>query len=389
MTCAGLMALATAIGIKGELKASNKPAGKGLGKPERDPAVERGFRRLERHLLDDYGGGRGPERGPVFQGPNFHYFVWSLERVGVLYSAERIGQVQWYPWGCERLLATQRPNGSWEGEHGPLINTSFSLLFLNRANIAPELSRALAGKFSGSGMEALRGADALRQYAESRGESAGLASSVEKPAEPPPLPKDLKQASIGQLVAALGGAAEAQKAAADELAQRQPSYADVKDHVAKLWERTGSANPAVAAAARAQVVNAFQRAPMSHCLFWLGSGDAQLAELIGQQVDGRIARADAARLDEYRNVAAAVLKENSFGSGSKEAALDLLVRLKGRSAAILVEALPNLTRDLWPKAGESLKTLTGEDFGPHDGDGAAEVLEAQKRWRAWQEKQKP
>jgi hypothetical protein len=72
------------------------------------------------------------------------YFLWSVERIAVLFSLKSIGNKDWYLWGAEMLLAHQEPNGCWErgGYYQPhqIINTCFALLFLKRANLAPDLS---------------------------------------------------------------------------------------------------------------------------------------------------------------------------------------------------------------------------------------------------------
>ena len=75
------------------------------------------------------------------------YFLWSVERVGVIFNLKKIGGQDWYTWGSEILVANQDANGSWaEGRfHGshPVVNTSFALLFLKRANLAKDLTAKL------------------------------------------------------------------------------------------------------------------------------------------------------------------------------------------------------------------------------------------------------
>jgi hypothetical protein len=336
----------------------------------------------------------------VFRGQRDYYFLWSLERVGVLFGTEKIGQVEWYPWGVRRLLPAQRADGSWSGNYGEVICTSFALLFLCRANVAPELSQALTGKFNAeAGMRAYQpGEEARKALRDLAGrKSTGRSPDPTRPGKPAaaeaaPIPKPtapgLQQAPVSQLLDALGedSPAAERSAAAAELGRRQPTYGEVKDHLPALRRLAGSADAAIALAARGQLVNGFQRAPMSHCLHWLGQGDAGLSELIWQQIDGRIARADDARRDEYRKVAAAVVGEDAFPPASKQAAIELLVRVGGdASAGQLIDLLLDLPRDLWPAAGQALKRLTGQDFGPRSGDGATQLFEAHRQWRAWKD----
>jgi len=65
-----------------------------------------------------------------------HYFLWSVERAMVLAGHERLGDHDWYAEGAAHLLATQKDDGSWRGEH-PLYATCFALLFLTRAADPP------------------------------------------------------------------------------------------------------------------------------------------------------------------------------------------------------------------------------------------------------------
>jgi hypothetical protein len=81
------------------------------------------------------------------------YFLWSLERVSVLYNLSTIGDRDWYRWGAEILVANQAGTGAWEKDggypgHTPILNTCFALLFLKRANLALDLTKKLP--FEGS-----------------------------------------------------------------------------------------------------------------------------------------------------------------------------------------------------------------------------------------------
>jgi len=173
---------------------------------------------------------------------------------------------------------------------------------------------------------------------------------------------------------------------ADELGRRSPKYNDIKGDLAEIAPLVGSSDRAVASAARQQVANAFQRAPMDHCLWWLGQLDAGVKPVVWEQIDGRIARADETRRAEYAQNALDVLTGKRFdgNEASQAAALDLLAKLKDRKGAKqLSELLLKLPREAWPKAGQTLRAITGQDFGPRAGDDIARVLEAQKSWEKW------
>jgi hypothetical protein len=175
---------------------------------------------------------------------------------------------------------------------------------------------------------------------------------------------------------------------AAELAKRSPKYAEVKDQLEKIVGYLGSSDAETARAAEGQTANAFQRAPLRQCLRWLAVDDERLRKLIWKQIDGRIARADAERKDGYRQVAIQELADNESELGSRLAAIELMERLNDPAAAqALVDKLPTLPRELWPRCGGALRKLTRQDFGPRPGDGAAELNAALAKWRTWLEKQ--
>src|SRR5262249_23564550 len=75
------------------------------------------------------------------------YYLWTVERVGVLYQQKDIAGQDWYRWGARYLLATQQPGGNWTDghylEHRDLVDTCFALLFLKRVNLVKDLTNKL------------------------------------------------------------------------------------------------------------------------------------------------------------------------------------------------------------------------------------------------------
>src|SRR6516162_8165703 len=74
------------------------------------------------------------------------YFLWSVERVGVLLNLKTIGGKDWYRWGVDLLLPAQKDDGSWIGRGNgisPVIDTSMALLFLKRSDLLPDLRETL------------------------------------------------------------------------------------------------------------------------------------------------------------------------------------------------------------------------------------------------------
>jgi hypothetical protein len=61
-----------------------------------------------------------------------YYYLYGLERAGILASTRFIGDHDWYAEGAEVLLAAQAADGSWI--RGDVVNTCFAVLFLKRAS---------------------------------------------------------------------------------------------------------------------------------------------------------------------------------------------------------------------------------------------------------------
>ncbi|MCY2962234.1 MAG: hypothetical protein NT069_01040, partial [Planctomycetota bacterium] len=92
----------------------------------------------------EFSGGIGPGAG--------RYFLWSVERVGVLLALEKIGEVNWFATGSAGLLKDQKEDGSWptawvDTDKDSLSDTCFALLFLRRANLGSDISRLLEGEY--------------------------------------------------------------------------------------------------------------------------------------------------------------------------------------------------------------------------------------------------
>ncbi|MFM9960856.1 MAG: hypothetical protein ACKV2Q_06485 [Planctomycetaceae bacterium] len=81
-------------------------------------------------------------------GDQARYFLWTIERLGVLLGQEKIGGVDWFAKGADILIKTQQPDGSWPEVHNDkgLSQTSFAILFLRKANLGSDISRLLEGE---------------------------------------------------------------------------------------------------------------------------------------------------------------------------------------------------------------------------------------------------
>jgi hypothetical protein len=137
MTTVGLLGLAMREGLRPEKEA---PAG------APDAQVLRGFAAVSQLIgvPAAVGGGAGPTSRDA-------YYLWSLERLAMLYDLPTIGGKDWYRWGAEVLLSNQTPSGdfgplAWRGSAENTITTHFALLFLKRSHLLRDLTAKLPHK---------------------------------------------------------------------------------------------------------------------------------------------------------------------------------------------------------------------------------------------------
>ena len=77
-------------------------------------------------LADNFTVNSNPKKG----GPWHYYYLYGLERAGVLYDTKKFGSRDWYAAGAKLLVAKQGADGNW-GAHRR--DTCFAILFLKRA----------------------------------------------------------------------------------------------------------------------------------------------------------------------------------------------------------------------------------------------------------------
>jgi hypothetical protein len=140
MACVGLIALAIGRGLKIPTPGSPAP-------DQKDVHVLRGLAYLSRQMF--------PPRGTMKKraAPQEVYFLWSLERVGMLFNLPDIAGKDWYRWGAESLVTNQIRDGSWADiaqersvpkcAYGRTLCTAFALLFLKRSHPMKDLTPKL------------------------------------------------------------------------------------------------------------------------------------------------------------------------------------------------------------------------------------------------------
>ena len=111
------------------------------------PAVDRGFEFLAKKLDLHRGSAlKGPAttEGHDTSGLYYYYFLYSVERAGILWGRETIGDTWWYNQGANELLRLQNADGSWgedfKGATERPANTAFAILFLKRAVPPPVIT---------------------------------------------------------------------------------------------------------------------------------------------------------------------------------------------------------------------------------------------------------
>lgn len=123
MTCAGLLGLALGQGVR------PRPRDWRL-----DNRVKAGFAVIAQTLANE----------PAARKENLEYFLFSMQRMAVVYNITTIGATDWYQWGAEKLIAAQAQEGSWSGGFpAEAADTCLAILFLKRANVAHDLTDLL------------------------------------------------------------------------------------------------------------------------------------------------------------------------------------------------------------------------------------------------------
>ncbi len=162
MTCAGLLGLAAAHGATAEIALEK---GKTAPNPGKDRFIKAGLIILGSAIGQPIGKRRpdAPLMNIPLSGNESYYFFWSLERVAMALDLKTIGGKDWYGWGADVLLSNQAPDGSWQHDYGPTVDTCFALLFLKRANLASDLTARLKGKLQDPGEVTLKAGERRRR----------------------------------------------------------------------------------------------------------------------------------------------------------------------------------------------------------------------------------
>ena len=341
MTCAALLGLAVGHGTAAR--------GKPVRDLQRDPNVRMGLLALGTSIDHPVSKKGGNAQVPTVNNDRFYYFLWSLERVGMVYGLETIGGKDWYGWGSEILLANQKREGSWGGGIcGETADTCFALLFLVRANPARELTAMLRGGILDPGEVVLRngGVDVsgLQKVQLPSALSPQKPSEKDKSSPKPPKPAPVLEGEAGRLAARL-------------LEARGPRQAEV---LAELRDGRG-------------VVYTQALAGAIHRL----DGDAK--SKAREALAGRLTRMSSDTLTDK--------VEDDDPEVRRAAALALAMKDDRKHVGKLIALLDDPEPLVVRAAHAALRSLTGKDFGPAADASRAEHAKAVAAWKAWWSKQ--
>jgi hypothetical protein len=328
MTCAGLLGLAMSHGAANEAALRTNPKAKPPREPAKDPAVRAGLLALGT-AVGRARKGKANAAGPVMQ--RGYYFLWSLERVAVAYSLNTVGSKDWHAWGCEMLLQSQGPDGTWKGEHGPEVDTCFALLFLRRVNLAKDLTATLKG-VEDPGEVTLKAGGVGGEGLLAKGLKSGIVMGDSDAGEAARMSFELIQAAPDQQ---------------DRVLEK------LRDGKGAVYtDALGAAIPQLGGAARTRARDA-------------------LAERLGGMTADTLRAKLQDDLPEVRRAAAIAC----YMKDDKNHVPDLIV--------LLDDAEPSVAR----AAHAALKGLTGQDLGPAKDPSPAERARAINDWKAWWKKQ--
>ena len=99
----------------------------------RDPEVQSGMA----WIAQNFSVTEHPEYSKGHGNTFINYYLYGLERAGILFDTRHFGRHDWYAEGAAYLLEAQKPDGSWGGNansrYEPVWDTCFAILFLKRA----------------------------------------------------------------------------------------------------------------------------------------------------------------------------------------------------------------------------------------------------------------
>ena len=113
----------------------------GTKEPQKDPAVQKGVAWMSKRL--DFSENPGVDNSHVIDPKAWlYYYLYLIERTGIILNMEKFGSRDWYSGGAEFLVMNQQPAGSWStgvrmrwAAAGNMLipDTCLAILFLTRS----------------------------------------------------------------------------------------------------------------------------------------------------------------------------------------------------------------------------------------------------------------
>lgn len=358
MTCAGLLALAVAQG-----NAREAAKGKLVRDLTRDASIRPALLALGTTIDHPTSRKVGKPRPPVVDPQNngrFYYFLWSLERVGMIFGLETVGGKDWYAWGTEILVANQREDGGWQGEFAACgADTCFALMFLVRANLARDLTAALRGGLQDPGEVVLRGGGV-----DPGGLQTPRLGPALEPHKPNPDPSKPTKPSPDKPLPS----------------KEKPPVGGADAEVSRLTNRLVEARGGQQNEVLTQLRDG--KGPV----YTLALANA-IHQLSGE-AKSRARDALAARLTRMSSATLADKLEDEDLEVRRGAALAVAMKEDRAHFNRLIRLLEDPETPVVRAAHAALKSLSGQDFGPAPDATRAERTKSVAAWKAWVGKQK-
>jgi hypothetical protein len=387
MTCAGLLGLAVGYGVSLQSAQSGNVHPKQSGaarkdrilpQPDQDQAIRRGLdfvgQVMESTLRAETeeeppergpnrrgppgGRGRGPGRlgGQAERGPgSAYYFLWSLERVAVVYQLQTIGNQDWFAVGSRFLLSMQANDGAWRGNLGDIADTCFALFFLRRANLANDLTATLRGTLKEPGVAHLKAS----------GGPAKQEPAAKKPATPAAMDEDSRSSATGK---ATTKPSTPIAHSVEKSERREQEIARLRDLLVKS---AAAEQASILAMLRDEKGAVYTDALAAAIPLLSGAAKKQAGDALAE----RLARMTAATLRDKLNDSNLEVRRAAALACAMKEDLSFVSDLIG----LLENADPRVTR----AAHAALEALTHQDFGPAIGATTQERTQASARWREW------
>jgi hypothetical protein len=304
------------------------------------------------------GGPPGAENNPANQqwaelGKGY-YFLWSLERVGVAYALDTIGDKDWYAWGSQNIVQNQAADGSWGASYpSDPINTCFALLFLVKANLANDLTATLKGRVKDPAVRELK--TGSLELPRTKADPKSASGTDDKGTNPKP------------------GAVKEQPGGVSPSRAADPEAARLSD---ELVNAAGGKQDQVLEKLRDSKGTVYTQA---------------LADAIPRLAGAVKSKARDALAERLTRMTASTLKdklEDDEAEIRRAAALACAMKDEKSLIPQLIELLQDKDPAVMRATHTALKNLTSEDFGPAEAN-PAELKRAVEAWKAWWASHKP